>query len=62
MPPVPPAPPSIDDEVLTLVNAPSGSASPQTFTGVLRGQANTIPAAHANLAPVNLYPTDTWSM
>ena len=52
----------IDDEVLTLVNAPSGSASPQTFTGVLRGQANTIPAAHANLAPVNLYPTATWSM
>ncbi|MGX7679072.1 LamG-like jellyroll fold domain-containing protein [Jatrophihabitans sp. DSM 45814] len=49
-------------EVLTLVNPPSGSASPQTFTGVLRGQKGTPAAAQAAGSIVNLWPTATLAL
>lgn len=49
----------IGSEVLTLPGPPSGSTSPQTFTGVLRGQLNTQPAAQAAGSVVKLYPAPT---
>lgn len=50
---------SVDTEVITLTAAPSGSSSPQTFTGVLRGQAGTSAVPHTAGAPVNLWPRAT---
>lgn len=49
----------IGAEVLTLTAPPSGSSSPQTFTGVLRGQANTSAAAQAAGSQVTLAPSPT---
>ncbi len=51
----------IGQEVLTLPSAPTG-ASPQVFTGVLRGQANTPAAAQAAGSGINLYPASAWTL
>jgi len=51
-----PAKIKIGEEVITLTAAPGGSTSPQTFTGCLRGQQGTFPAAQAAGSVVTLWP------
>jgi hypothetical protein len=46
-------------EVITLNNPPSGSTSPQTFTGVTRGAATTTAAAQTAGSVVYLWPAAT---
>jgi len=46
----------IGEEVIRLNTAPGGSTSPQTFTGVSRGQQGTTAAPQASGATVNLWP------
>ena len=52
----------IEQEEITLTSAPSGSTSPQTFTGVTRGVNGTTAAAQTAGATVNLAPADTWAL
>jgi hypothetical protein len=51
-----PAKIKVGEEVITLPAAPGGSTSPQTFTGCLRGQQGTLPAAQAAGSVVTLWP------
>jgi len=46
----------IGEEVIKLNTPPGGATSPQTFTGVSRGQQGTPAAAQASGAVVNLWP------
>src|SRR6266702_2161213 len=46
----------VGEEVITLTAAPGGATSPQTFTGCLRGQQGTFPAAQAAGSVVTLWP------
>ena len=46
----------IGEEVITLTAAPGGASSPQTFTGCLRGQQGTFPAAQAAGSVIGLFP------
>jgi hypothetical protein len=46
----------VGEEVITLAAAPGGATSPQTFTGCLRGQQGTFPAAQAAGSTVTLWP------
>lgn len=52
----------IDEEIITLNTVPGGSSSPQTFTGVTRGQVGTPQAAHTSGAVINLYPPAAWAL
>lgn len=52
----------IGEEDISLNSAPSGAASPQTFTGVTRGANGTGKAAHVAGLTVTLAPTPTWSI
>lgn len=45
----------LNGERVTLNNAPGGSTSPQTFTGVTRGVAPTIARAHSAAEPVEVW-------
>ena len=51
----------IDEEVIRLTAAPSGSTSPQTFT-VLRAQQGTFSDAHTAGAAVVGWPGSNWSL
>jgi len=53
---------AIAGEHIQLNSAPSGSTSPQTFTGVTRGVDGTTAAAQAGGAAVDLAPTSTWTL
>jgi hypothetical protein len=46
----------VGEEVITLPTAPGGATSPQTFTGCLRGQEGTLPAAQAAGSVITLWP------
>lgn len=52
----------IDTEEIRLNTAPSGSTSPQTFTGITRGLNGTGAAAHTAAASVALVPTATFTL
>jgi len=52
----------VEQEIVTLTAAPGGSTSPQTFTGVLRGQQGTPASAQASGAAVNLWPAATLAL
>ena len=50
----------IGQEVITLTSAPSGSTSPQTFTGVTRGVNGTPAAQQAAGSAVSVWPLATY--
>lgn len=52
----------IGEEVITLNNPPGGSSSPQTFTGVSRGQKGTPAAAQTSGSTIYLWPAVTWAL
>jgi hypothetical protein len=52
----------IGEEVITLNNAPAGSTSPQTFTGVTRGAYGTPVAYQPAGSVVQLYPATAWAL
>jgi hypothetical protein len=52
----------IDEEIMQFNTAPSGSTSPQTFTGVTRGMYGTTAVAHTSGAAFSLWPASTWTL
>lgn len=52
----------IGQEVIKLNSAPSGSSSPQSFTGVSRAQAGTPAAAQTSGTTIKLFPTATYAL
>lgn len=52
----------IGQEVITLQTAPGGSTSPQSFTGVLRGQQGTPASAQTASSLITLYPALRWAL
>jgi hypothetical protein len=52
----------IDEEIMQFNSAPSGSTSPQTFTGVTRGMYGSTAVAHSAGAAFSLWPASTWTL
>jgi hypothetical protein len=52
----------VNEEIITLNNAPGGSTSPQTFTGVTRGVSGSVAAAQSSGSAVDVYQTATFGL